>query len=228
MPSTMSRLNAVSSRELPPSLFPILSQPSTAWSERVPLADIRPTQMAVGMRAVAAKRRKIERRTGSARKLRRYIEKRPVPAVLGPDDEFYIIDHHHLSLALWQSDVDDVLVRVVSDLSDLPKATFLRAMASFGWLHPYDANGRRICPTRLPETLDQLHADLYRDLAWSVREAGGFRKTGIPFGEFAWANFFRPRIAISLLSRDFERAHKRAMRLASSPDARCLPGSLAA
>ncbi len=228
----MSSLSLVTSRELPPSTFPILSPATTplsaAWSERVPLADIRPTQMAVGMRAVAAKRRKIERHTGNARKLRRYIEKRPVPAVLGPDDEFYIIDHHHLSLALWQSDVDEVLVRIVSDLSDLPKTTFLRAMATFGWLHPYDVNGQKICPTRLPKTLDKLRGDLYRDLAWSVREAGGFVKTGIPFSEFTWANFFRPRIPISLLSRDFERAHKRAMRIAHSPDARSLPGSLAA
>lgn len=180
------------------------------------------------MRAVAAKRRKIERRTGSARKLRRYIEKRPVPAVLGPDDEFYIIDHHHLSLALWQSDVDEVLIRVVSDLSDLPQIAFLRAMTTFGWLHPYDANGEKICPTRLPASLDKLRADAYRDLAWSVREDGGFHKTTVPFSEFTWANFFRKRIPPSLLCRDFDRAHTRAMRLARSRDARYLPGSLAA
>ncbi|MGE0023208.1 MAG: ParB-like protein, partial [Hyphomicrobium sp.] len=187
-----------------------------------------PTQMAVGMRAVEAKRRKIERRAESMRKLRRYLEKRPVPAVLGPDDDFYIIDHHHLSLALWRSDVDDVLVRIVADLSDMPRATFLRAMASFGWLHPYDTQGRRISPTRLPASLDKLRCDRYRDLAWSVRRAGGFVKTHIPFSEFAWADFFRKQIPLPLVSRDFELAHERAMRLASSPDARHLPGSLVA
>ncbi|MBN8911813.1 MAG: hypothetical protein J0H65_07090 [Rhizobiales bacterium] len=232
MPSTIAGRDFASSYELPPALVPSLLAPaslhSAEWSERVPLADIRPTQMAVGMRAVAAKRRKIERRTSSARKLRRYIEKRPVPAVLGPHDEFYIIDHHHLSLALWQSDVDEVLVRVVSDLSDLPQVTFLRAMSTVGWLHPYDANGERICPTRLPASLDKLRADLYRDLAWSVREAGGFHKTTIPFSEFTWANFFRKRIPLSLLSRDFDRSHTRAMRMVRSHDARYLPGSLAA
>ncbi len=228
----MSSRYFVSSRELPPSLLPsraaTVAPLSAEWSERVPLADLRPTQMAVGMRAVAAKRRKIERRTGSVRKLRRYLEKRPVPAVLGPDEEFYIIDHHHLSLALWQSDVDEVLVRIVGDLSDLPKATFLSAMESFGWLHPFNAKGRKICPTRLPATLDKLHADLYRDLAWSVRKADGFLKTDVPFSEFAWANFFRSRIPSALLSDDFDRAHDRAMRLARSNDARHLPGSLAA
>lgn len=198
------------------------------WSEKVPLADIRPTQMAVGMRAVEAKRQKIERRARSARKMREYLEKRPVPAVLGPGDDFYIIDHHHLSLALWQNEVDEVFVRVVGDLSDMSRRHFLHAMAGLGWLHPYDASGRKICPTHLPASLDKLRADRYRDLAWSVREAGGFHKTAIPFSEFTWANFFRNRISVAMLGRDFERAHERAMALARSRDARHLPGSLVA
>lgn len=197
------------------------------WREPVPLAEIRPTQMAVGMRAVEVKRHKIQRHTESARKLRRFLEKRPVPAVVGPGEDYYIIDHHHLSLALWQSEVDEVFVRVVGDFSDLPKRVFLNAMAALGWLHAFDAEGRKICPMRLPATLDQLQSDRYRDLAWSVREAGGFRKTHIPFSEFAWANFFRERIPRSVLSRDFDGAHERAMSLARSHDARHLPGSLA-
>jgi hypothetical protein len=197
------------------------------WREPVPLADIRPTQVAVGMRAVEVKRRKIERHVESSRKLRRFLEKRPVPAVLGPDDDYYIIDHHHLSLALWQNEVDEVFVRMVGDLSDMPKRAFLRAMAAFGWLHAFDADGRKICPTRLPSTLDKLQADRYRDLAWSVRQAGGFRKSHVPFSEFAWANFFRDRIAPSLLAHDFEEAHNIAMRLARSTGAKHLPGFIA-
>jgi len=196
------------------------------WREPVSLADIRPTQMAVGMRAVEVKRQKIERHTESARKLRRFLEKRPVPAVLGPGEDYYIIDHHHLSLALWQSEVHEVFVRVVGDLSDMPKRHFLQAMTALGWLHAYDGEGRKTCPTRLPATLDQLQPDRYRDLAWSVREAGGFKKMPIPFSEFTWANFFRGRIPSGLLSRDFERAHRQAMSLARSRDAMHLPGSL--
>jgi hypothetical protein len=192
--------------------------------ELISLADLRPTQMAVGMRAVAAKRKKVERHLASGRKLRRYLEKRPVPAVLGPGESHFILDHHHLSLALWQHDVDEVFVRIVSDLSDLPKRQFLNAMTAIGWLHNYDANGRRICPSRLPKTIDQLQPDAYRDLAWSVREAGGFRKTDTPFSEFAWANLFRERIPAALVARDFRTAHERAMTLARSHAARSLPG----
>jgi hypothetical protein len=209
------------------SAIPVLAASEELdWREPVPLAEIRPTQVAVGMRVVEAKRQKIQRHAASARKLRRFLEKRPVPAVLGPDEDYYIIDHHHLSLALWRSEVDEVFVRVVGDLSDMPKNAFLHAMAGLGWLHAYDAHGRKISPTQLPATLDQLQSDRYRDLAWSVRKAGGFKKTQVPFSEFAWANFFRQRVPATVLSRDFELAHEQAMRLARSLDARHLPGNV--
>lgn len=207
------------------SLF-LSATESAAWREPVPLTELRPTQMAVGMRAVEAKRQKIDRVADSGRKLRRYLDKRPVPAVLGPNEEYYIIDHHHFSLALWQIEVEEVFVRVIGDMSDLPRRTFLSAMASLGWLHAYDAHGQKICPTRLPASLDRLKADRYRDLAWAVRKSGGFKKTHQPFSEFAWANYFRERIPPSLLARDFELAHEQAMRFAASKEARYLPGNI--
>lgn len=221
--------------EVGPSPFPVFNHvkrgllvttEKTSWYEPVALNEIRPTQMAVGMRLVESKRRKIARHAESTRKLRKYLERRLVPAVLGPQDEYYIIDHHHLSLALWQSGVDEVFVRVVGDLSDMPRRAFLSAMSALGWLHAYDADGRKTCPTRLPATLDQLKADRYRDLAWAVREAGGYRKTHVPFSEFAWANYFRRHIPSALLARDFDQALDRAMAMARAGSAARLPGYL--
>jgi hypothetical protein len=180
--------------------------------------------MAVGMRAVEAKRRKVERHASRKRKMRRFLEKRPIPVIAGPDDEFYLIDHHHLCLALWHNDVDEVLIRVVSDLSDMSKREFLRSMSALGWLHAYDARGQKICPTKLPPSIDKLRSDPYRDLAWSVREAGGFRKTGIPFIEFTWANYFRLNIPKRLVKKDFQQAHRVAMVLARAEAARHIPG----
>jgi hypothetical protein len=190
----------------------------------VPLEDLRPTQMAVGMRAVDAKREKVERRAKSSRKLRRFLEERPIPAVRGPGDDLFIIDHHHLSLALLKSDVDEAFVNIVGDLSHLPRKRFLRRMTVLGLLHAYDSHGRPVCPTNLPETLDELRGDPYRDLAWSVREAGGFEKTGRPYAEFRWADFFRTRIPRSTVRRDFDYAHDRAMWLARSREALRMPG----
>lgn len=234
MSSAVSSIKSGLSTSLPPSIvFETRSKRSSRHEidhsvlpVLMPLDGLRPTQMAVGMRAVGAKRRKIERIADSRRKLRTFLEKRPVPAVLGPKERPYIIDHHHLSLALWQSDVDEVFVSLVADLSDLPKRAFLSAMAERGWLHAYDSSGREACPTRLPKAIHHLRPDPYRDLAWAVREAGGFEKTNTPFVEFRWANFFRDRIPEAMLSRDFDRAHKRAMRFARSSEAQHLPGSL--
>ena len=190
----------------------------------VPIEKLRPTQMAVGMLAVAAKRERVESRTGKAKKLLRFLEKRPIPAVLGPEDSFYIIDHHHLSLALWQSNVHEAFVDVVDDLSHLAKRHFYARMTEMGWIHPFDESGRRVAASQLPDRLNALRSDAFRDLAWSVREGGGFLKSSLPYSEFHWANFFRKHIAKPLVRRDFEKARYRALRLARSPEAAHLPG----
>lgn len=190
----------------------------------IPLDELRPTQLTVGMRAVAAKKEKVERRARSFRKLRRFLEDRPIPAIRGPNDDLFIIDHHHLSLALLKSDVEEAFINVVGNLSHLPRKRFLQKMASMGLLHAYDGDGRAVSPTELPESLDDLRCDAYRDLAWSVREAGGFDKTGKPYAEFRWADFFRNRIPRSTVRRDFDYAHDRAMWLARSREAARMPG----
>jgi hypothetical protein len=41
----------------------------------------------------------------------------PDPAVLGPDDDYYIIDRQHLSVALLQSEVTETFGRIIDDLS---------------------------------------------------------------------------------------------------------------
>jgi hypothetical protein len=190
----------------------------------LPLDALRPTQGAVGMRAVAAKRRKVERRADCDKAITRYLEKRPIPAVRGPGNGYYIIDHHHLSMALHQSEVTEAFVRVVGDLSRLPRADFWRRMAARGCLHPFNQYGERIHPSALPSAISHLKRDTYRDLAWSIREAGGFVKSDLPYAEFRWAQFFRSRIPPTSVLRDFEHAHDRGMMLARSEAASHLSG----
>lgn len=190
----------------------------------IPLEALRPTQGAVGMRAVAVKREKVERRAECRKAITRYLEKRPIPAVRGPGNGYYIIDHHHLSMALHQSEVTEAFVRVIGDLSRLPRAEFWRRMAERGCLHPYDHHGERIHPSALPTAIRHLKRDSFRDLAWSVREAEGFMKSDRPYAEFRWAQFFRYRIPRTSVLRDFEHAHDRGMMLARSPAAAHLPG----
>lgn len=192
----------------------------------VPIDLLRPTQAVVGMRAVAAKRERLEGKLQKRRRILRFLEKRPIPAVRGPGNGFYIVDHHHLSLALWQSDVDHAFVEVINDLSRLSPRAFWRQMSLDGRVYPFDETGRKIPASRLPRGISELRSDIYRDLAWSVREEGGFEKTRAPYSEFIWAEFFRDRISARQLATDYEAAVERAIKLARSKFARGLPGAL--
>lgn len=177
------------------------------------------------MRAVAAKRERLESKLKKRRRILRFLENRPIPAVRGPGNSFYIVDHHHLSLALWQSDVEVAFVHVIDDLSRLSPKAFWRQMSLDGRVYPFDETGRKISASSLPREISALRSDIYRDLAWSVREEGGFEKTHAPYSEFVWAAFFRERICARQLATDYEAAVDEAVKLARSKLARGLPGA---
>lgn len=192
----------------------------------MPLHELRPTQVAVGMQAVKCQRRKLEKRAGQQRRLNDILERRSIPAVLGPGGDLYMIDRHHFALALWQSAIEHAFAHIIDDLSDLQPSMFWRRMESSGRLFPFDETGRRVPPRCLPRSLDALRHDPFRDLAWHVREAGGFEKSPLPFAEFRWAMFFRKKITPSCASVTPEAAFKRAMKLSRSKAAAHLPGYL--
>lgn len=193
----------------------LLSQPID-----VPIKRLRPTQVAVGMRAVAAKSKRI----GSQKAIHRYVKRRPIPAVFGPGNRYYIVDHHHLSLALLRNSVETAKVKIIGDFSDLSAQQFWAAMEIQSLVYPFDETGRRVSLCGLPNAITEMKADTYRDLAWSVREAGGYKKTDMPFAEFKWAEFFRDTVPAALLERDYSEAVSRAKKLARSPSAAGLPG----
>lgn len=189
---------------------------------RVPIDALRPTQTSVGMRAV--KRKQLKIRDRSERGLDKVLRARPIPAVRGPGGGLFIIDHHHFGLALWQADVSDVYARVIADRSRFSQPVFWRRMEADGRLYPFDERGERIRYDRLPAHLSELRHDPYRDIAWQVREAGGFDKSHIPYAEFCWANFFRERIPLARVRDDFDAAVGKAMRLCRCRSAADLPG----
>jgi hypothetical protein len=192
----------------------------------VPLSTLRPTQATVGMRAVAVKRRKIEKRLETPSRIATFLAGKPIPSVRGPGGHLFMIDHHHLGLALWQAEVETAYVYVIEDLSVMPVAAFWSRMEADGRVYPFDAEGRRIKPTRLPSRLNALREDSFRDLAWSVREAGGFAKSRLPFAEFQWADYFRVHVSERLVKRDYDAAVARALKLARAKAACELPGYL--
>ena len=88
----------------------------------VAIADLRPTQITVGMREVTAKRKRW-RETGT-RKGSKFLGKHMIPVILGPKRRHYVIDHHHLALALHEEGVRELAVTVVANLSRLESDEF--------------------------------------------------------------------------------------------------------
>jgi hypothetical protein len=188
----------------------------------VSIADLRPTQITVGMREVADKRARLRARP--PKKIGKFLGDHMLPVIFGPKSRPYIIDHHHLALALHKEGVEDVLVMIVSDLSALDVDAFWTVLDHRSWVHPYDAAGRRRGFGDIPKSVAGLKDDPFRSLAGELRRAGGFAKDTTPFSEFLWADFLRRRIKRELIEKHFRAAVKEAMKLAKSEQAHYLPG----
>ncbi|MET0363766.1 MAG: ParB-like protein [Sphingobium sp.] len=188
----------------------------------VTIVDLRPTQMTVGLREVARKRAEWRARAG--RDGGDYLGRHMVPAVLGPKDRPYLLDHHHLVRALHEEKVEHVLVTLVADLSHLQKPVFWTFMDNRNWLHPFDAQGRRHPHARIPKSIADLTDDPFRSLAGELRRSGGYAKEATPYSEFLWADFLRHRIAREQVEENFQNALVEALDLAHTHSASYLPG----
>jgi hypothetical protein len=190
--------------------------------QHVKLEKLRPTQLTVGKMEVALKRKEWAKLSKKARI--EAIANHCFPAVLGPEQKFYIVDHHHFGLALIEEEVSRVSLLLLKDLSSLQPADFWRAMDHHHWAHPYDEKGVRRDFTSIPTHLTRLRDDPYRSLAGELRRAGGYAKDAEPFSEFLWADFFRPRISVSALKQNFAKQLRVALKLAHGEAAHYLPG----
>lgn len=188
----------------------------------VDIADLRPTQITVGMREVNAKRKGW--RENKVKKGAEFLGKHMIPVIQGPGDRHYIIDHHHLARALHEEGVKNVLITVVANLSMVDRETFWTVLDNRSWMHPFDDKGRRRDYKDIPKSVSDLVDDPFRSLAGELRRAGGFAKDTTPFSEFLWADFLRRRIKRKLVELDFDRALVAAMKFAKSQEATFLPG----
>ena len=188
----------------------------------VAITDLRPTQITVGMREVSEKRKRW--REMKTKKGAKFLGTHMIPVILGPKDRHYVIDHHHLALALYKEGVKDVLVSVTSNLSMLEDDAFWFVLDSRNWMHPFNDEGRRCSYTDIPKSVNKLKDDPFRSLAGELRRAGGFAKDTTVFSEFLWADFLRRRIKRKLVENDFDHALETALKLAKSQDAVYLPG----
>ena len=190
----------------------------------VAITDLRPTQITVGMREVNAKRKHWRETAKEKNKDAEFLGKHMIPVILGPKRRHYVVDHHHLALALHEEGVEQVAVTVVANLSTLEPDSFWFVMDNHNWMHPFDDAGRRRHYKDIPKAVTGLVDDPFRSLAGELRRAGGYAKDTTPFSEFIWADFLRRRMKRKLVETNFERAVEKALQLAKSEDANYLPG----
>src|ERR1700750_2056204 len=188
----------------------------------VPILSLRPTQMTVGMREVKEKRKRWREHKGN--KQSELLGKHMVPVVAGPDEHYYVVDHHHLARALHDEGVKDILVTVIGDLTMVKKDAFWGVMDNKRWVFPYDAKGERRHFKDLPKSIKDLKDDPYRSLAGELRRAGGFAKDTTPFSEFLWADYLRRHVQRKMVEDHFSKALEKALAAAKSHDAIYLPG----
>ena len=186
------------------------------------IADLRPTQALIGQREVLRKREALRQLGSHAEGV--FLGRHMIPVVLGPRKRAYIIDNHHLTRALFEEGVQEVLVRPMADFEALGREEFWHVMDCRNWLYLFDACGRAISPSDLPKSVVGLSDCAYRSLAADLRRAGVFAKDMTPYAEFQWADFLRRRIAGKLLRKDYDKALAKAGVLARSQFARHLPG----
>ena len=121
----------------------------------VAITDLRPTQITVGMREVKAKRKHWRETAKEKNKDAEFLGKHMIPVILGPKRRHYVIDHHHLALALHEEGVKQVAVTVVANLSTLEPDSFWFVMDNHNWMHPFDDAGRRRHYKDIPKVGDR-------------------------------------------------------------------------
>jgi hypothetical protein len=184
--------------------------------------DLKPTQVYVGMKSVAVKTHFFENASDEER--HEYLRKNPVPIIKGPNSEFYMIDHHHLSRSLFESEHSKLYIKIIFDWSDLSVPEFWEKMEKNGFAYLLNKEGHKIPYTVVPSNVTSLEDDIFRSLAYFAREKGAFEKSTIPFAEFKWAAYYRKFLTEEDLKEHWHRSLKKAIELSLDKDAAHLPG----
>lgn len=200
---------------------------------------IQPTQCSVGYAEVAVKMEELSSYE-SSNELSKYLKTKKIPCVLGADDIIYIIDNHHMCLALiilaaeWQekfpkkNKYENPFIKgtfnIIHDFSktNLMKKDFLKVLTTLNLTHKFNEFG--LPAEDIPKRIIDLKNDPYRSLAGFVRKSGGFKKINIPYLEFKWADFFRSHINIEEINNNIKEAVSKGIKLALSDKAKDLPG----
>lgn len=195
----------------------------------VRIADLRPTQMCVGLAEVRSRQRDFSDESADER--RAYLASKPVPLVQGGDGAVWMIDRHHRLRGLVEMDPNAIAFGyVVLRLDTATRDHVLEELRRRGWLYLYDGRGVGPHPaTALPARLPDLLDDPYRSLVWKLKREGLVAAAPlIPFHEFRWGAWLRSRHLPPFSSERLEPALPAARALVRSHAAAHLAGWIGA
>lgn len=197
--------------------------------KKTPVLDLKPMQIPAGMIEVQAKADDL--RAMGKKEIDAWEKERSVPVLEDYKGRKRPVDHHHEARATWEAGKEDVYTHHYFDdemharIKALPRDKYYAVTRAMGLFYDRDQFGAGPHdPDHLPEDVRSMADDPFRSVAWQVRKRGGYDKTTVPFAEFAWAQFFRERVATYPTRADFEKTVLEALKIAHSDDARNLPG----
>lgn len=188
----------------------------------IAIEKLRPTQPFVGQLQVDENQARLAEK--SHKQLDKYLDKKPIPVVISPEGNYWLVDRHHLTKALWQLGVKEVPVNVIAHLQD--KNTFWQQMSANHWVWLKDEKGAAVSPQQLPQHIGDLPDYPYRSLAGELQDAGYYEKNKqVYFVEFAWANWLGEQMHwADVTAKNLPERLEQAKKLACSPQAKALPG----
>lgn len=192
---------------------------------QVPIAQLQPTQMCVGLAEVRSRQLDFSEESGDQR--RRYLRSKPVPLVRNASGLFWMMDRHHRLRGLIELAPDSIAFGYIAlEVNSDDRALVLAELEGRGWLYLYDGRGLGPLPaSALPSSLHGLQDDPYRSLVWKLKKEGCIEPEPlIPFHEFRWGAWLRSRSLPPFSSTHLDPALPAARALVRSQAASHLAG----
>lgn len=198
-------------------------------AKKTPVLDLKPMQIPAGMFEVQEKAKDL--RELGKKETEAWEKERSIPVLEDYKNRKRPVDHHHEARATWEAGKEEVYTHNYFDdemharIKALPRDKYYAVTRAMGLFYDRDQFGvGPHDPNHLPEDVRSMADDPFRSVAWAVRKRGGYDKTAIPFAEFAWAQYFRERVATYPTRADFEKTVREALAIAHDAAARDLPG----
>lgn len=137
--------------------------------------------------------------------LSEWVESKPLRVVAVSDEDLRVIDGHHMARILFLLGKQEAKVLVYFDQAflELSEDEIWNLFKQNGWVHLRDRDRNSIHPHEIPRFIGDLNDDPFRSLAWMLKKLKAFRKTGVSFQEFMWADFLHREFADQGLEFDF-------------------------